>query len=46
MRPRYGRAPISAFSRLDLPAPFGPITVTIWPACTVSETFRTASILP
>src|SRR5215468_6478554 len=29
-----------------LPAPFGPITVTIWPASTVSDTPCTASTLP
>ena len=36
--PRAGNSPITALSRVVLPAPFGPITVTIEPA----GTFRLA----
>ena len=32
MRPAKGSRPIAAVSSVVLPAPFGPITVTIWPA--------------
>ena len=33
-------------SSVVLPAPFGPITVTIWPGCMRATTPRTASTLP
>ncbi|MGY4320645.1 hypothetical protein ACVWW1_009972 [Bradyrhizobium sp. JR3.5] len=36
---------MAAISSVVLPAPFGPITVTIWPSSTDSETLRTASTL-
>ena len=32
LRAAAGSTPISAFSKVDLPAPFGPITVTTLPA--------------
>ena len=35
-----------AASSVVLPAPFGPMTVTIWPGCMRSPTPRTASTLP
>jgi hypothetical protein len=39
-------SPMAAISSVVLPAPFGPITVTICPCSTESETLRTASTLP
>jgi hypothetical protein len=38
--------PDSAFSRVDLPAPFGPTSATISPGATVSETPSTAVAAP
>ena len=35
-----------AFSRVDLPAPFGPMTVTMLPASTASDTPLTAGMPP
>jgi hypothetical protein len=35
-----------AFNMVDLPAPLGPITVTIWPAPTVTFRPCKASTLP
>jgi hypothetical protein len=42
MSPLAGTMPESAFMRLDLPAPFGPITVNISPLRTVRLTPRSA----
>ena len=38
--------PMAAHSRVDLPAPLGPITVTISPSCTLSSTPCTACTSP
>jgi hypothetical protein len=46
MRPLDLISPIAVSSRLVLPAPFGPMTVTMWPFSTVSDALRTASALP
>jgi hypothetical protein len=46
MVPRAGKSPMSAASSVVLPAPFGPITVTIWPASSRNDTPATASTLP
>jgi hypothetical protein len=46
MRPRDGIRPAAAASNVVLPAPFGPMTVTIWPASMARLTPRTASTLP
>ena len=43
--PREGRSPIAAPSSVVLPAPLGPMTVTICPLSMDSETPRTASTL-
>jgi hypothetical protein len=45
-RPRERSRPAAAASSVVLPAPFGPMTVTIWPGCIASATPRTASTLP
>ena len=46
-RPEKGlRRPVRAFSRVDLPAPFGPITQTIVPRNTVSDTSWTMGAAP
>ena len=44
--PELRSSPITASIRVVLPAPFGPITVTIWPSSTVRETELTAWTLP
>src|SRR5512141_1537234 len=44
--PLAGSAPMMAASMVVLPAPFGPITVTIWPRGTSRCTFCSASTLP
>src|SRR6185369_13587221 len=44
--PEDGSNPIAAQSSVDLPAPLGPITVTISPCCTVSSTPCTACTAP
>jgi hypothetical protein len=44
--PCAGKRPAIAPSSVVLPAPFGPITVTIDPGATASDTSRTASTLP
>ncbi|PLY58373.1 hypothetical protein HBH1_03440 [Herbaspirillum sp. BH-1] len=41
-----GSAPIMALSRVDLPAPLGPMTVTIWPARRDSVASLSAATLP
>ena len=38
--------PATALRRVDLPAPFGPMTPTISPARTSRETPRSAAMLP
>ena len=45
--PRLGRTnPAMLRIRVDLPAPFGPITATISPGSTAMETPRSATTLP
>ena len=44
--PVVGSAPMIAASSVVLPAPLGPITVTIWPAPTSRLAFDSASTLP
>ena len=44
--PRAGNIPMTAFSSVDLPAPFGPITVTISPAATLSDSPSIAGMPP
>ena len=44
--PVDGSTPISAFSVVDLPAPFGPITVTTLPAGSVRFRPESTSALP
>ena len=46
MRPREGNSPMIADSMVVLPAPLGPITVTIWPSPTVMLASVSASTLP
>ena len=46
MLPRDASKPMAAPRQVVLPAPFGPMTVMIWPASISSETARTASTLP
>ena len=42
--PESGRNwPPSTLKQVDLPAPFGPIKASIWPASSVKETFASAS---
>ena len=44
--PLIGNAPIAAFSRVVLPAPFGPIIAVISPARTVRLALRSARSAP
>ena len=46
MSPSNGSNPMIADKSVVLPAPLGPITVTIWPGATASDTLCTASTLP
>ena len=41
-----GARPMIAFSTVDLPAPFGPISATTSPRCTSSETPLSATTAP
>jgi len=46
MPPRLGNMPMMALSKVDLPAPLGPITLTMLPAATLTEMSLIASTLP
>lgn len=47
IRPREWRTnPITELIRLDLPAPFAPISSTVWPASTFRVTPSTALVPP
>jgi len=46
MDPVAGKRPMAAHSKVVLPAPLGPMTVTISPSFTSSRTWWTASTWP